>query len=212
MDPTDEDRAFFHWYGPWASPTPTQVAEILRDLPARWWIVGGWAIEAFSGRHRKHDDIDVGFFGADLPALLSHLTPDYCVWSNAGGTLRPLKRVDDLLDGCRQLWVRRDGSSPWLIDLAMTPSEGDDWISARDDRLRVPFGEAIFIGADGIRYLRPELVLAFKARHMVRHDDSDLEAALPSMSPDARARLVEAIARVDADHPWLGRLGSEPAA
>ena len=65
MDPTDEDRAFFHWYGPWASPMPTQVAEILRDLPARWWIVGGWAIEAFSGRHRKHDDIDVGFFGAD---------------------------------------------------------------------------------------------------------------------------------------------------
>ena len=38
-----------------------------RSLDAPWWIVGGWAIDAFTGRPREHHDIDVGFFRADLP-------------------------------------------------------------------------------------------------------------------------------------------------
>lgn len=204
-----EDQAFYHWYGPWASPTPAEVAGILRDFRASWWVVGGWAIDAFSGRQRRHDDIDIGFFRTDLAAMLDHLAPAYCVWSNLSGTLRPLKQPDDLLEGCRQLWVRVDGSTPWLIDLAMTPHDGDDWVSPRDDRLRVPFGDAVFSGAEGIRYLRPELVLAFKARNMVRHDDADLDAALPSMTPAARGVLVEAVRRIDAGHPWLERLGAD---
>ena len=100
----------------------------------RWWIVGGWAIDAFTGRPREHHDIDVGFFRADLGAMLDHLAPTVCVWSNASGTLRPLTNADDLLPDCRQLWVRRDGASPWILDFAMTPHDGDDLdLAARRD-------------------------------------------------------------------------------
>src|SRR5207342_2336254 len=160
----DEDREFYRWYGSWDPLTPTGVADLLAGLDAPWWIVGGWAIEAFTGRARDHEDIDVAFDRADLPAVLDHLLRTVCVWSNADGTLRPLKRPEDLLAGCRQPWVRRDGASPWLADLAVTTLDGDTWVSPRDDRVRVRFADATFIGRDGMRYLRPEIVLSFKAR------------------------------------------------
>jgi len=84
------------------------------------------------------------------------------------------------------------------MDLAITPHEGDTWISPRDDRIRRPFDEATFVAADGIRYLRPELVLFMKARATVRHDDRDLATILPTLEPEQKAWLYEAIALV---HP-----------
>ena len=203
MDP--EDIEFYRWYGPWDPLTPPQVAELLAGLQAPWWIVGGWAIEAFTGRTRVHEDIDVGFFRADLPVVLERLAPDRCVWSNLSGTLRPLKRPEDLPEGCRQLWVRRDGGSPWQMDLAMTPHDGDTWISVRDDRVRMPLAEATFERADGIRYLRPEIVLSFKLKRQ-RSDDVDFDTALPMLDEAARASLHDAIALYHPGHPWLERI------
>jgi Aminoglycoside-2''-adenylyltransferase len=200
----EEDIEFYRWFGPWAPLEPPEVAELFARLEAPWWVVGGWAIDAFTGRPRVHEDIDVAFFRADLPLILDRLVPDYCVWSNLSGTLRPLKRPEDLLDGCRQLWVRRDGASPWLIDLAMTPHDGGTWISVRDERVRMPLDEATF-EADGIRYLRPEIVLSFKLKRQ-RHDDGDFDTALPMLDTDARAALRAAIELYHPGHPWLDRM------
>ena len=202
----DEDREFYHWYGPWTPLTPPEVASLFEGLAAPWWLVGGWAIESFSGHARVHEDIDVGFFRADLPAVVARLAPELCVWSNRSGTLRPLKRPADLLRGCRQLWVRRDGGSPWLMDLAMTPHDGDTWVHPRDDAIRVPLADALLERDDGIRYLRPEIALTFKARRQSPKNDHDLEAVLPRLSADRRAWLAGAVERFDPDHPWLERI------
>jgi hypothetical protein len=207
----DEDVAFYRWYGPWTPLEPSEVAELFAGLTVPWWIVGGWAIDAFTGRSRAHEDVDVAFFKADLPAVLDVLQSGHCVWSNLSGTLRPLKRPEDLLEGCRQLWVRRDGGSPWLIDLAMTPHDGDTWISARDERIRMPLDEAVFEGADGIRYLRPELTLSFKLKRQ-RHDDVDFDAALPMLDQESRAALRAAIELLHPGHPWLERIGGSDRA
>lgn len=209
---TDEDRDFYRWYGAWDPLTPPQVAERLEGIAARWWIVGGWAVDAFTGVPREHEDIDVAFFRVDLPIILERLSPELCVWSNLSGTLRPLRRAEDLLEGARQLWVRRDGVSPWLMDLAMTPHDGDTWISPRDDRIRRPFDEATFIAADGIRYLRPELVLFMKARATVRHDDRDLATILPTLEREQRAWLWGAISLRYPGHRWLGAVQGDGAA
>src|SRR5829696_6986075 len=75
LDLTDEDRDFYRWYGPWAPLTPTEVAERLRGMDARWWIVGGWAVEAFTGIAREHEDVDVAFFREDLGRIHAHLSP-----------------------------------------------------------------------------------------------------------------------------------------
>ena len=210
IDETDEDRDFYRWYGAWAPLTPTEVARVLEGLDARWWIVGGWAVDAFTGVPRDHEDVDVAFFRTDLPAVLERLSPGLCVWSNQGGTIRPLRKPGDLLEGSRQLWVRRDGDSPWLMDLAVTPHDGDTWISPRDGRIRVPFERATFVAPDGIRYLRPELVLFMKALFARPKDDRDLEAILPRLDEPARVSLRAAIALVHPDHRWLALLAGPP--
>jgi hypothetical protein len=207
-DETDEDRDFYRWYGAWAPLNPPEVAEALEGLTARWWIVGGWAVEAFTGVARDHEDVDVAFFRADLPLVLECLSPALCVWSNQGGTIRPLRKPGDLLEGSRQLWVRRDGDSPWLIDLAMTPHDGDIWISPRDGRIRFPFEEATFAAPSGIRYLRPELVLFMKARFARPKDDRDLEAILPRLDEPATERLRQALELVHPNHRWLGAIAA----
>lgn len=201
-----EDREFYRWYGSWQAYTPTRVAELLAGLPCEWWIVGGWAVEAFTGVVREHEDVDVAFLRDDLPRVLGHLAPGLCVWSNLGGTLRPLRTPGELLDGGRQLWVRPDGDSQWVMDLAMTPHEGSTWISPRDERIRRPLADATFTAADGIRYLRPELVLFMKALKARSKDDRDLEVILRTLEPERRAWLHDAIDLVHPGHRWLQRI------
>jgi hypothetical protein len=197
------DEEFYRWYGSWASVTPQEAAGILAGAGVRWWVVGGWAIDAFTGEPREHEDIDIGFFRADLPALLTNLWPELCVWSNRDGAIRPLRAPEDLLDGAHQLWVRRDGESPWLLDLLMTAHDSDTWISPRDKRVRMPFEAATFVASDGLRYLRPELVLFMKARVARPKDDADLERVLPRLAPAARGRLRDWLELVHPGHRWL---------
>lgn len=204
--PPVPDEEFYRWYGTWASVAPGDAARFLDGAGVRWWIVGGWAVDAFTGEPREHEDIDVGFFRRDLPAVLTHLSRELCVWSNLSGILAPLRDPGDLLDGARQLWVRRDAQSPWLLDLAMTAHDGDTWISPRDERVRLPFDEATFVAADEIRYLRPELVLFMKARVARPKDDADRERILPKLEPAARDRLRGWLELVHPGHRWLERL------
>ena len=171
-----------------------------------WWIAGGWAVEAFTGQPREHEDTDVAIFRDDLPSVLDHLLPNYCVWSNQSGTLRPLRTPDELLESCRQLWVRQDAKSPWLFDLLLTPHESDTWISVRDARIRRAYAEAVFIAANGVRYLKPEIVLHLKARLSRPKDNHDFTAVLPSLDADARAWLRTALEIANPDNLWLKQL------
>jgi hypothetical protein len=202
----DEDREFYRWYGPWEPYDPAEVARRFAGLPVRWWIVGGWAVDAFTGVPREHEDVDVAFLRADLPVLIEHLSPELCIWSNLSGTIRPLRKPADLIEGSRQLWVRPDGGSPWVMDLAMTPHDGNTWISPRDERIRRPLEEATFVAIDGIRYLRPELVLFMKALLARAKDTRDLETILPRLEDASRDWLREAIELVHPGHGWLERL------
>ena len=199
---TDEDAEFYRWYGPWKPLDPNGVRRVLRGASFRWWIIGGWAIDAFTGKPREHEDIDVSFFRADLPQVLDHLNGRYCVWSNASGTLRPLKQPADLLPDCRQMWVRPDGGKPWIMDLAMNPHDGDIWISVRDESIRMPIDDATFT-ADGISYLRPEIVMAMKARWARPKDDADLAEVLPRLDQPATAWLRRTIEQLHPGHRWL---------
>lgn len=198
-----EDADFYRWYGTWSAYKPAEVARRFAGMPAPWWVIGGWAIEAFTSVPREHDDIDVAFFRDDLPAVLAHLAPDHCVWTNLSGTIRPLRKPEDLLEGSRQLWVRPNSASPWVMDLAMTPHKGDIWMAPRDLAIERPLDEATFVGADGIRYLRPELVLFMKARWARWRDDRDLEVTLPRLDDASRAWLRESIALAYPGHRWL---------
>ena len=96
------------------------------------------------------------------------------------------------------------------MDLAMTAHDGDTWISPRDERIRRPLGEATFVAADGIRYLRPELVLFMKAKFARTKDDRDLRVILPRLEPEQCTWLGEALELVHPGHRWLTEMAPAP--
>ena len=43
-----DEAEFERLYGPWDPLDPAEAQEFLADFPGPWWVVGGWAVEAFS--------------------------------------------------------------------------------------------------------------------------------------------------------------------
>lgn len=202
-----EDEEFFRWYGDWAPLDPAGLADFMAGFSRPWWVVGGWSIEAFTGVSREHEDVDLSLLACDVPAFREHVGDRWNLWSNFGGTLRPLNdRHPEVLDVRSQIWVRRSAADPWIIDLPITPDRDGLWTSKRDPGHVAPVDEVTWVHEDGVRYLRPEITLLYKAVLHRPKDDRDLAVTWSLLGPDEQAWLREAVGRVYPDHPWLERL------
>ncbi|HUQ23162.1 MAG TPA: hypothetical protein VM049_09115 [Gaiellaceae bacterium] len=196
----------------WEAWRPEQVAALLAGVQAPWCVVAGWAIELFLGEQRReHEDLEIAvprdrfseiaerLAGFELFIPDSDLTDPGLVW--------PFAQAPKELDANHQTWVREPGSLLWRLDVFREPSDGDTWIFRRDERIRLPYKDAIEHTDDGIPYARPEIVLLFKAKPSLRpKDEADLAAVLPSLGRARRRWLVEALALVHPGHPWLERI------
>ena len=86
---------------------PAGAQEFLADFPGPWWVVGGWAIEAFSGVQRKHHDVDVAIFKYDVPALLDLVGDRYDVWSVTSDGVTSASRTPTLSPATAEIsWSR----------------------------------------------------------------------------------------------------------
>ena len=78
------DRAaqveFRDLYGFWNPLSLSDVAAELGAFDRPWWVVGGWAIEAVTGVHREHEDLDVSILSSDVPAFVDHPRGHWHVW------------------------------------------------------------------------------------------------------------------------------------
>lgn len=204
---------FERLYGQWAGRTPADVAALFDGYPGIWWVAGGWALEAFTGVPREHEDTDPSVLRADLPLLRKHLAGRLDVWSAASGALRPLLPDDDpdeapddaLLPGCGQVWTRRGATLPWEFDILLAPGSADEWVYKRDESLRMPMCEALW-ERDGIRYLQPEIQLLYKAKGLRAKDQLDFDNTLPHLDQRRRTWLRGALERTLPGHPWLSAL------
>jgi hypothetical protein len=202
-----EDAAFFRLYGDWAPLDPAGVQELMAGFPRPWWVLGGWAIEAFTGTRREHEDIDLSILACDIPALREHVGDRWHLWSNHGGTLRPLDdQHPEVLDVRSQIWIRASARDPWIVDLPITPDREGLWTNKFLDDHVVPLDEATWVADDGVRYLNPEIVLFYKARHRRPKDERDLRVTWPRLEEHRRAWLRDAVRTLDEKHPWLDRL------
>ncbi|MFY0406128.1 nucleotidyltransferase domain-containing protein [Solicola sp. PLA-1-18] len=200
----DEDAEFDRLFGPWDPPSIAGVAELLDGYQGQWWVVGGHAIEAFTGVRREHHDVDVAVWRRDLPLLRGHLSPRFDLWSVGSRTLRPLDDVHpDLHPESSQVWVREHALAPWLLDLLAEQDADGHWVFRRDASVTRPVEEVTWVGPDGLRYQRPEVVLAHKAAHARPQDDADLAAALPLLDDLARTWLADTLAHLHPGHRWL---------
>ena len=197
-----EEREFLRRWGPWDDTTPDGAAALLDGFARPWWISGGWAIEAFTGVGRPHKDVDVTVFRRDVEQLRRHFHGRCDLWSAGSATLRPLDEQHPLPRWAGQIWIREHALAPWLLDVVLNPGGPRRWVFKRDRAVSLPLEDATWVAADGIRYLRPELVLAHKLRHARAVDDADLAAALPLLDPEPIAFLLRFVTRADPTHRW----------
>lgn len=194
-----DEESFQALYGPWDPLAPEQVAELLSASGVRWWIAGGRAARA-GAPPRRHEDTDVTVLAADLEETRRAMR-DWHLWENYNGILRPLLPGVALTAGCHQLWVRRDSRQPWrmefLVDYVSTDKE---WVFKGDTAVRVPWARAAHT-VDGIRYIRPEIALVYKAGQDRQKDRDDLAAA--RLDPAGRAWLAATLERLGHDE-WAG--------
>ncbi len=193
-------------YGPWKARTPRDAAELFDGYCGRWWVAGGWAIEAFTNSPRRHDDLDPSIARSDVAAFRQHLSGRLDVWAADDGALRPLVGQDDPLPAtCGNLWLRTSGADPWEYDVILMDVTSTRWTYKRDARISLPADEILWTRED-IPYLRPEVQLLHKAPGLRPKDQADFEACLPLLEPAPRAWLRSALGIAHPGHPWLAHL------
>lgn len=200
-----DEQQFIRLYGPWAGRTPADVAALFTGYPGQWWIAGGWAIEAFTGIAREHDDIDPSVLRSELPALRHHLDGKLDIWSAADGALRPLLPAEDELEGAIQVWTRPHALAPWEYDILLAPGTPQEWVYRRDESIRRPMEEALWT-REGIPYLRPEIQLLYKAAGLRAKDQTDFEVTAPLLDAESRNWLRTQLVRTLPGHPWTAAL------
>jgi hypothetical protein len=206
VDP--EDEAFFRRYGPWEPLDPAGLSGFMAGFDRPWWIVGGWSIEAFTRQPREHEDVDLSILACDIPAFREHVGDRWHLWSNDGGTLRPLDdRFPEVLSVDSQIWVRGHALAPWVIDLPITPDRDGLWTNKRWADHVAPVEDVTWVADTGVRYLNPEVALLYKARLRRPKDDRDLAVTWPLLNDAQRAWLLGALRIVEPGHPWIEALG-----
>ena len=194
-----------HAAAPWQPWTPDETARRLEHVAAPWAVAAGWALELFVGESwRPHEDLEVALPAPrfdDVREALAELE----FWVPAGeGRLQPLA---ESASESQQTWGLDLVARAWRLDVFREPSAGDSWICRRDPSIRVPHAELVERTAAGIPFVRPEVVLLFKAKRSREKDEADFEAVLPRLDAARRDWLRAALARVHPGHAWLGRLG-----
>jgi hypothetical protein len=190
----------------WEPWHPAEAAGCLAGVTAPWAVAAGWAIDLFLGRDRReHEDLEVA-----VPAeRFSEVLPALCgleLFVVGPATVEPLAQAGKLLGTYHQTWGLDRVANRWRIDVFREPSEGDTWVCRRDERIRLPYADVVERTADGIPYVRPEVVLLFKAKHARPKDESDLAAVLPHLDRSRRELLRSWIELVHPGHFWLGDL------
>jgi aminoglycoside-2''-adenylyltransferase len=193
----------------WDAWRPEQVARILADVKVPWYVAGGWAIDLFlGGQRREHGDLEIAIpsncFG-EIAEALEGL--EICVITGSNEAML-LADAGDRLASTHQTWLREPATGRWRIDVFREPSDDDTWIFRRDERIRLPFDQAIERTAEGIPFGRPEIILLYKAKHSHKEkDQGDFAAVLPELGQERRRWLADALELVHPGHGWIGELG-----
>jgi hypothetical protein len=197
---------FAHWYGPWAPLDPGTIAEFMDGFDRPWWIIGGWAVEAFTGVPREHEDMDVSILSSDAEAFRLFLGDRYTPWNMDDSWLRPFDdRFRDLRPDS-QLWIREHAQAPWILDVPLTPTTDGRWTNKRLPAQTATVEDVTWVAADGLRYLRPEAALLMKSRLAREKDRHDAAVTIPLLDDAQRGWLRDAVVQLDDRHAWLDQL------
>jgi uncharacterized protein (DUF952 family) len=183
---------------------------------APWWVAGGWALELHAAavhrdRIRPHADLEISILRRDQRVLFDHLT---------GWQLCAVVRSGVLEDwdgrtvpaGVHQIWARhgpplpprpdRFVTDPTLVDFLLEEADGDSWRFRRQPSIARPLAELGAATSRGVPFIRPEVALLYKAKHLRFKDQRDFDASAPTLDAAARAWFSPALEQAHPGHPW----------
>ncbi|WP_163508450.1 hypothetical protein [Fodinicola acaciae] len=189
----------------WADAlTPAEVADRLAGVATPWYVAAGWSIELFTGRLRRHDDLEIAVPAAGFAELRERFA-GCALDAPIDGRVFP-DATEDELARTHQTWVRDPETGHYLVDIFREPHDADTWICRRDERIRRPYADIIRHTPDGVPYLAAEVALLFKAKATRPKDDDDFAAALPLLTAKQRETLAGWLDLVHPGHPWRAQL------
>jgi hypothetical protein len=196
----------------WDPLSVDEVVALFRDLPAPWWIAGGWALDLFLGRTtRPHEDTDVVILRRDQLVVQEYFRRQWRLFKTHQPRwphLAPWPAGEFLDLPVSDIWARRElDRGPWRFQLMLTEEEGDRWVYRR---LRTIGGEIAGLGLTtdaGVPYLAPEIQLLYKSRTGRARDALDFRNVLPHL-PTARGEwLLDGLRRQYPEgHAWMAPL------
>lgn len=188
----------------WDAWTPEEIAERLRGVDVRWYVLAGWALDLFVGRKtREHEDLEIGIPSDAFPRVREALA-GYELFVVGDGLAMPLSKP--ALAEHRQTWVRERATGLWRVDVVRETWVDGVWEFRRDDRIRLHGDDLILRTPTGIPYIRPEVALLFKAKAPRPKDEADFATVLPLLDRHRRAWLAGALELAHPGHDWLGVL------
>jgi hypothetical protein len=195
---------------------------------SRWFLCGGWAVDAWLGREtREHHDVDVAIFEHDQLAIREHLPEWQLVghddnWSGENPIFPNVPIVPtELWDGRRLELpghVHARAADGFEFELNLNEIDHGDWVFSGEPRIALPLERCVHQSAWGIPAVTPEVIVYYKAlpprwrdepRTPLReHDERDFATLLPDLTEIQREWLRESISLIEPRHPWLARLSS----
>ena len=149
----------------------------------------------------------MSMLACDAPSLREHVGDRWDLWTNVSGRIRPMtERWPDLPEPDCQIWVRRDWSSPWVMDMPLTPDVDGRWQNKRLPDHQLPLDEATWVTDDGIRVLNPRSCCSSSPRTAGPRTCATSSTPCRCSMSGPRAWLRDAVQRLRPDHPWLDRI------
>jgi len=178
---------------------PCILHEHMREFAMPWFIAGGWALDLFLGEvTRPHCDIEFLIFREDETALQRHLS-GFALRQIANGKEVPWPDGQPIDGSIHQLRARR---GDFEFDIFLAKSDRHRWYYRRDRRISIPRGNVGMMSRSGLPILAPEVVLLFKAKHLLPRDQADFERVYPLLSCEAREWLMTGIELAHPDCLW----------
>ena len=191
----------------WEPLSLDEVKQLFGSLSAPWWIAGGHALDMFLGHEtRTHADIDVAVLRRDQKAFRDALGK-WDVHIAHAGEFIPWKRGETITKPeHHEVWARETPDGPWRIELLFEESEGPRWMYRRNARIGLNVADLGREGANGVRFIRPEVMLLYKSQSPRPVDETDFLYLLPRLDVAQKGWLVGALYTIDPSHRWIDRL------
>jgi hypothetical protein len=182
------------------------VLQHMRQFPADWFVIGGWAIDLFLGTvTRQHEDLEIGMWREDQGSIRQFFPShdlSIAMEGPSGGEWVPWDGKSRLDLPVHQVLLRRTGDLP-EFELFLNERDADQWIFRPDPMIRAPIQTVVHRTSDGTPFISPEVMLLFKSRHPRPKDDADFRRVMPLLGPEERRWLRDAIATVAPQCEWL---------